>query len=158
MATAFCPLLQELFLLKAATNKRKRPRQLSLGTLVRTVSPRSLVTRTVTRFHLPKLYKIEQLWSRKTGSVLACNSEPRSWVSAEISTFDPHDRVTVTFNPTPLSAHFKPDPRGSGSCLFAVSPGCALRLFSGALPDFVTEIRNLLGDVGSSFFTSGGCD
>jgi hypothetical protein len=79
----------------------------------------------------------------------------RSWVSAGITTFDPHDRVTVTCNSTPLSARFKPNPRGFGSFLVAVSPGCALRLFSSALPDFITELRNLPGDVGSSCFTSG---
>ena len=42
--------------------------------------------------------------------------------------------------------------------MFAVSPGCALRLFCGALTDFVAELRNLLGEVGTSFFPSGGCD
>jgi hypothetical protein len=31
--------------------------------------------------------------------------------------------------------------------LFAVSSSCGLRLLSRALPDFVTEIRYLLGDV-----------
>ena len=39
-----------------------------------------------------------------------------------------------------------------------MSPGCALRLFAGALPDFVAEIRHLIGDVGSSFLTAGRCD
>ena len=34
--------------------------------------------------------------------------------------------------------------------LVAVSPGCAMPLLSSALPDFVTELRNLLGDVVSS--------
>ena len=45
-----------------------------------------------------------------------------------------------------------------GRPLLAVSPGCALRLFSGALTDLVAEVRNLVGDVGSRFFTAGRCD
>jgi hypothetical protein len=42
--------------------------------------------------------------------------------------------------------------------LFSVSPGCALRLFPDVLTDFVAEVRNLVGDVGSRFFTASGCD
>ena len=42
--------------------------------------------------------------------------------------------------------------------LLVVSPGCALRLFSGVLTDLVGEVRNFVGDVGSSFFTASRCD
>ena len=42
-----------------------------------------------------------------------------------------------------------------GSFLFAVSPGCALGFPRGTLADFVAEVRNLLGDVGSGCFPSG---
>jgi hypothetical protein len=39
-----------------------------------------------------------------------------------------------------------------------VGPSCDLRLFAGTLADPVTEIRNLIGEVGSSFFTAAGCN
>lgn len=42
--------------------------------------------------------------------------------------------------------------------LLVVSPSCAPRLFSGALTNLVAEIRNFIGDVGSSFFTATRCD
>ena len=38
-----------------------------------------------------------------------------------------------------------------------MSSGCGLRLFPSALTDFVTEVRNLVGDVGSRFFAASGC-
>jgi hypothetical protein len=42
--------------------------------------------------------------------------------------------------------------------LLAVSSSCSLRLFLSALTDFVADVRDLLGDVGSSFFTTRRCD
>jgi hypothetical protein len=39
--------------------------------------------------------------------------------------------------------------------LLVVSPSCGLRFFPGALTDLVAEIRNLIGDVGSSFLAAG---
>jgi hypothetical protein len=49
------------------------------------------------------------------------------------------------------------DLRG-GHYLFSVSPGCARRLFSDVLTDFVAEVRSLVGDVGPRFFTASRCD
>jgi hypothetical protein len=54
-----------------------------------------------------------------------------------------------------------------GSALFAssyspflspMSPGCALRLFPGALTDFVAEVRHLVVDAGPRFFSASRCD
>jgi hypothetical protein len=39
-----------------------------------------------------------------------------------------------------------------------LGPGCALRLFPGVLTDLFAEVRNLVSDVGSHFFTTGRCD
>ena len=50
------------------------------------------------------------------------------------------------------------NPPSHSPFLFVVSPSCALRFFPSALTDFVAEVRNLVGDVGSRFFTAGRCD
>src|SRR6202022_2536095 len=42
--------------------------------------------------------------------------------------------------------------------LIAVSPGSALRLFASVLPDFVAEVRNLIREFGTRFFTASRCD
>src|SRR5204863_9494131 len=49
-------------------------------------------------------------------------------------------------------------PQRAMPILSPVSPGCALRLFAGALTDFVAEVRNLVGDTGSRFFSTSRCD
>ena len=39
----------------------------------------------------------------------------------------------------------------------AVSAGCAHRLFPAVLMDFVSEVRNLIGDIGSRFVPARRC-
>jgi hypothetical protein len=42
--------------------------------------------------------------------------------------------------------------------MFGISTTCLLRLLSAALPDFITELRNLFGEVGACLFSRGWCD
>ena len=50
------------------------------------------------------------------------------------------------------------NPPSHSPFLLVVSLGRARRLFPGVLTDLVGEVRNFVGNVGSSFFTASRCD
>jgi hypothetical protein len=66
----------------------------------------------VTPVYFPNCIKLTSCWGRKTDTVSLCNAEPRSWVNAGIPTFGPSR--PRHFETLPVSARFKPDPRGFG--------------------------------------------
>jgi hypothetical protein len=50
------------------------------------------------------------------------------------------------------------NPSSNSQFLLAVSPSCALRFFLSALTDFVAEVRNLVGDVGTGLLSASRCN